>query len=342
VLNVFSSEIIKVYKILDAAAKSQVPIDLQDVFFRYTLDSFGRVGFRYAINSCENRAPFADAFDRMQRLITFRFYNPLWKITELLPSVRKQKKADLKTMNNLITAMLQERKAESEQERSKHSDLLTLFLNAKSETGESYSDEELIDHVKNFMIAGRDTTATALSWIVYNLCKHPVVLEKLMEEIQITTSESNELTYDVIKGMKYANAVFAESLRLYPSVPKNIKTCLNEIKLPSGVVIPAGAVAAHSAYAMGRCKTIWGETAEEFIPERWIDAAYTQFEYPVFNGGPRLCLGKTFAETQGVFALVSILKRYKIELTEPQKVNYTENILLVMRHGLKCQISVRE
>ncbi len=91
-----------------------------------------------------------------------------------------------------------------------------------------------------FNLRGRDTTAQALSWTIYNLCKSPENLQKLQQEIKETLGDAIEPTYSQVKTMKYANAVFQEALRLHPSVPKNIKTCLQDDVLPSGTQIKAG------------------------------------------------------------------------------------------------------
>jgi cytochrome P450 len=78
-------------------------------------------------------------------------------------------------------------------------------------------------------------------------------------------------TYDQIKSMKYANAVFHETLRLYPSVPAEIKTANCDDVLPDGTFIPRGSIITWNNYAMGRTVEIWGEDARMYKPERWLD-----------------------------------------------------------------------
>lgn len=197
----------------------------------------------------------------------------------------------------------------------------------------------VLDH----LCLGRDTTAQALSWTVFYLITNAGAMEKLLGEIDATLGDAENPTYDQIKGMKYANAVFHEALRLAPSVPKNLKLCLSDDVLPDGTHIPKGANILFSTWCMARDKSIWGSDAETFKPERWIDAKIpNQFEYLVFNAGPRVCLGKTFAELEGVFALVSIFRNYQVTLSDPKSIIYGNSLTLPMKNGLKCFISVRK
>ena len=317
--------------------------DLQDLFFRFTLDSFAYIGFGAHIRSMQNgKVPFADAFDRLQNMVDFRFFNPIWRITELFPSIYSQKQDDLKTIFNFGQRMVLERRQEALGEK-KGSDLLSLFLNATNQHGKPYNDRELTEHVLNFIIAGRDTTAQALSWTFYYLALNPSKLDILVKEIDETLGEAEKPTYDQIKNMKYANAVFHEALRLSPSVPKNMKVALQDDVLPDGTPIPAGAGFVYSTYCMARWKKLWGEDAAQFNPERWLDGRVpSQFEYAVFNAGPRICLGKTFAELEGVFVLVSMLRLFKISVLEPEKVQYGNSLTLPMKSGLKCKVSLRQ
>jgi cytochrome P450 len=174
------------------------------------------------------RVPFADAFDRLQSKMDFRFVNPLWRLSEFLTSSDK----DLKLIQAFGQIIVQQRRLEKNKESK--SDLLSLFMHLKKEDGSEFSEKELCDHVINFIIAGRDTTAQALSWTVYFLNQNPDAMKKLYMEIDETFAKDEMPSYEKIRGMKYANAVFHESLRLAPSVPKAGKCCLVDDALPDG------------------------------------------------------------------------------------------------------------
>ncbi|KAG0342969.1 hypothetical protein BG000_010862 [Podila horticola] len=155
-------------------------------------------------------------------------------------------------------------------------------------------------------IAGRDTTAQGLTWQFYSLMANPRVMRNLVQEIDHVLQGSTEnLTYEVLQnGLPYAKAVFHETLRLHPPVPKNVKQAVADDMLPDGTRVYAGDFIGYSNWCMGRNKKVWGEDAEQFVPERWLVpdpencASFGKFKpesqhkFVSFNAGPRLCLGQ--------------------------------------------------
>lgn len=120
----------------------------------------------------------------------------------------------------------------------------------------------------NFLVAGRDTTAQGLTWQFYSLMANPRVMRNLVQEIDHVLQGSTEnMTYEVLQnGMPYAKAVFHETLRLHPPVPKNIKQAVADDVLPDGTRVYAGDFIGFSNWCMGRNKKVWGEDAEQFVP----------------------------------------------------------------------------
>jgi cytochrome P450 len=143
--------------------------------------------------------------------------------------------------------------------------------------------------------------------------------------------------------MKYANAIFNETLRLHPSVPKNTKQCVKDEILPDGTPVPKGASVIWFAYGMARDPRIWGPDALEYKPERWInpDKVRSQYQNPMFHAGPRICLGKSLAELEGVFVLVSLFSKYRITVVPGQDITYGNSLTLPMRDGIKCTVERR-
>ncbi|KAJ3320035.1 hypothetical protein HDU76_000402 [Blyttiomyces sp. JEL0837] len=150
-------------------------------------------------------------------------------------------------------------------------------------------------------------------------------------------------TYDQLKKMDYANAVFHESLRLFPSVPREMKQANANDILPDGTQIPKGSLIVWHPYSMGRLESIWGPDAKQFKPERWLkmEKQVSPYDYPVFNAGPRVCLGKSMAELEGVFVLVGLLRGFEITVLEGQNVTYGMSLTLPMRNGLKVLVKAR-
>ena len=331
-------------KKLNEYAESGQIVDLQALFFKFTLDGFAKIGFNVDLNCMqqEESVPFAAAFDRCQGAIEYRFLSPLWRIVELCTPYGFRIKRDMALTRDFCNTLVKARV--TSQEKSATSDLLTMFMKLKSADGSPlYTEEELASLVLNFIVAGRDTTAQALSWTMYYLSKNPRVKQKLVEEIQSVLSDSDRPDYEQIKQLAYAKAVFMETLRLSPSVPKQLKTAVADDILPNGTHIPKGACLVYTAYALGRSKEIWGDDALEFKPERWLDVQKqpSQFQYLVFNAGPRVCLGKSLAEMEGVFILVSFLKKFDYDVVRPEMVHYANSLTLPMRDGLAVKIKKR-
>lgn len=159
------------------------------------------------------------------------------------------------------------------------------------------------------------------------------------------TTNTNTLESLLPSSLPYTNAVFYESLRLYPPVPIEIKETSQRATLPDGTVLPSGAIVMYIPWAMNRCIKLWGKTAHDFLPDRWLSSPpspsasssddshhhhhqkkktkkekifstnnKSAYEFPVFNAGPRTCLGKKFAEALAIAVLVTLVPKYHFTL----------------------------
>lgn len=157
----------------------------------------------------------------------------------------------------------------------------------------------------NILLAGRDTTASLLSNVWFELSNRPDVWSRLRREVDPLHGETP--TFQNLKDMKYARALLNESLRLYPVVPENDRQAEVDTVLPLGggadgkspVFVAKGQLVHWSLYTMHRRKDLYGEDAESFVPERWLDEGGRKglrvgWEYLPFNGGPRICIGRRF------------------------------------------------
>lgn len=190
--------------------------------------------------------------------------------------------------------------------------------------------ETVADAAVNFLSAGRDTTAQSLTWTVYSLLRHPAWKTALLNSIQDSFPSSARgsplpLSYDVLSGqhaLPYAQAIFAEALRLNPAVPFELKESTAATVLPDGTNLPSGAVVIWIPYGLARSPEIWGSDAAIFNPKRWLErqvdgtlhiVTRTAFENPVFNAGPRMCIGKRMAEVLALHVLVQLLWKWDFE-----------------------------
>ncbi|KAL2812640.1 cytochrome P450 [Aspergillus granulosus] len=200
---------------------------------------------------------------------------------------------------------------------------------------------ELRSQLLNILLAGRDTTASLLSWSFLMLARHPAVFHKLRTAILADfgpySDNYENITFASLKACRYLQYFLNEVLRLFPSVPINRRIAIRDTTLPHGggpdgkspVYLRAGQTVMYSVFVMHREKSLFGEDAEFFNPDRWVDRK-SGWEYLPFNGGPRVCLGQQFALTEAGFVLVRFLQRFDaIEDMLPEKeIRYAANLIV--------------
>nr|GMD88175.1 cytochrome P450 94C1-like [Ipomoea batatas] len=196
-------------------------------------------------------------------------------------------------------------------------------LLAMPEFAASISDEiYLRDIVISFLLAGRDTVAAALTSFFWLAANHPEVPDAILAEADsVLGPNKNPTKCDHLGDLHYLQAAVYESMRLFPPIQFDSKFCLEDDVLPDGTVVKKGTRVTYHPYAMGRMEEIWGEDCLEFKPERWLNNGVffqeNPFKYPVFQGGLRVCLGKEMAVLEVRTVVLSLLRRFRIELAQP-------------------------
>jgi len=222
------------------------------------------------------------------------------------------------------------------------------------------SDEELRDIIVNFLVAGRDTTACALCWFFYEMARHPDVESKVIEEVDRLMghpgsahspdtsadgedpSAAGERMFDLAAEMEYTEAALLETLRLHPSVAGDVKSCVEADVLPDGTRVPVGALVSYAPYTFGHSQWIWPD-AEKFDCGRWLtNPKPSQYKFPSFNAGPRLCLGKSLALQEAKTLIAMILNRFTLTLKPDREVRYKVSVTLQLDGGLFMQPRLRE
>ncbi|KAL8533788.1 hypothetical protein ACS0TY_009979 [Phlomoides rotata] len=370
---VFREYSLKLSAILSQACYNNDQVDMQELLMRMTLDSICKVGFGVEIGTLAPNLPdnkFAKAFDSANITVTLRFIDPLWKLKKMLnvgsEGVLDQ---DIKTIDDFTYSVIRRRKAEMEEnkdEKMKH-DILSRFIELSKDPDNNMSDKSLRDVVLNFVIAGRDTTATTLTWAIYMVLCHEEVAEKLYEELRKFEEEEEEggvrldedeesfdqrvqqfgglLSYDSLGKLYYLHAVITETLRLYPAVPQDPKGVLEDDVLPCGTKVKGGGMVTYVPYSMGRMEYNWGADAASFKPERWLKDGVFQsaspFKFTAFQAGPRICLGKDSAYLQMKMALAILCRFYRFKLVPGFLVKYRMMTILSMENGLKLTVAKR-
>ncbi|MBP5971936.1 cytochrome P450 [Brasilonema sp. CT11] len=212
-------------------------------------------------------------------------------------------------VNQMLYAEIRERR---EQPDSSRTDVLSLLMAAKDEANQPMTDEELRDELMTLLVAGHETTATALTWALYWIHKLPGVREKLLEELDTLGDRPDPST---IFKLPYLNAVCCETLRIYPvamlTFPRVVRTPVSL----SGQELEPGTVVMGSIYLTHQREDLYPQP-KQFNPERFLERQFSAYEYLPFGGGVRRCIGMAFAQFEMKVVLATILSRWELALVD--------------------------
>jgi cytochrome P450 len=317
--------------------------DMQDLLFDMTMDSSTDFLLGYSTNLLNKASPEAQQFVR-----DFEYAgresakkSRLGPILYHLPH-RKLRKA-VQGLREYVRFYLKRATAEKEAKGGKVKDRSYVFLDEllKAEPPEDYT----VDQILSILIAGRDTTATAMSSVFYFLARNPNAVEKLRAEIASVGEEVP--TWEQLKHMKYLNNVIKEALRLFSPVATNSRAANKETVLPRGggedgsqpILVPKGTPVRWTSHGLHRNKDVFGPDADEFRPERWDSDLRVSWEYIPFSGGPRICLGQQFALTQIAYTLFRFFRTFRaIESRDSGPYLLRTNLTISFPYG--CLVSV--
>lgn len=191
------------------------------------------------------------------------------------------------------------------------------------------------DQIVAVLLAGRDTTASTLSFAVYELARNPDMVAKLRAEILQTVGRDRTPSYEHLKNMPYLKAVLNETLRIYPVVPFNVRFALADTTLPHGggpdgsepLPVLRNDPVGYSTLAMQRRRDLYPPVSDDFPdplvfwPERWAHWHPKPHYYIPFNAGPRICVGQQFALTEMSYVLCRLFQKYERVVSHMHEVD---------------------
>lgn len=255
-----------------------------------------------------------------QRLIKLQYDSllatliPLWVPT---PAHRRLTRG-LCAMESMIHRFIEERRASSH----RNEDVLSLLLAATDMDGRQLRDEEIRDELMTFLLAGHETTASALTWTWFLLSQCRSVWERFTCELNEVLGDRLPTAADVPR-LRYTKMVWNESLRLYPPAwSLHTRLARTQDHLPSGAILPSGAWVFISPWSLHR-NAQWFPDPNRFDPERFSEEANRTrppFSYIPFGAGGRRCLGESFAELEGLLILATIASNVRLRLVDDQVI----------------------
>lgn len=251
---------------------------------------------------------------------------------------RQQYKQDLHAMKAMVSRIV----AKCRQEKESSASLIQMLIHSvDEETNQQMTEQQVFDEVMTIVIAGYETTATALTWLYIALERHPAVREKLRTEIAQVLG-TRQPSFEDVPRLTYTLQVFLEVMRMYTVVPF-LPRALNKADQLGNYHLPANALLLVFYHGVHHNPRVW-ENPEVFDPERFIfkHLRYQHsFGYVPFSGGPRKCAGDDLALLEGPLAIAMMLQKYNFQLLPNQTFAARLGSTMQPGNGVKATFSLR-
>lgn len=323
---------------LAEAARGRTALDLGPVLSHLTLDIIARAMFSTDVEGAAAEVSRHIATLNENALHMLR-HPWLFLVPRRFPTpFNFRQHQALQSLNRIVLGILQARRREPD----RHDDLLALLLSAGAEeTGRGMSDQQLRDEVMTIFVAGHETTANAMCWLIHLVAHHPEVEEKMLAEIDSEWTDGG-LTPARVGRLTYVRQVVEESLRVYPTIWSVGRRC-SEPDEVGGFRIPEGMNMVVPIFHFHWSERYWPEP-QRFDPERFAPArrpGADQMTYFPFGAGPRSCIGHHFA-MQELLIITAIFHRHFTFRLEPGfRVEPDPLVTLRPKHGMRMRVHPR-
>ncbi|ETI21441.1 hypothetical protein G647_07788 [Cladophialophora carrionii CBS 160.54] len=338
---------------LDEFADNNKVCDLGDWLHFFAFDVLGEVAFSKKfgfleagvdvdnnIKTIDNSQWYNGIIGQVPWLDHIFRRNPLWNLIPFLS-----------TKNALVTrtalGQLEKRQKPANGEKVEYKDLLNSLIIAQQEHPEALSRGDVFAIAHGAIFAGSDSTASTMQSFFWYVLANKRVYEKLVEEI-MSANLSEMVQYNESQNLPYFQACLKEAMRIAPAVGLNITR-----KVPpggaeiDGVKLPAGTAVAVNGWVLHRHKGIFGEDADVFRPERWLEGDKEKIKLMErcmfqFGGGSHVCIGRHLALLEMNKIIPEIIRRYDIQLVNPGKKLEHHSSFFVVQWGLLTYMRLRE
>jgi len=306
-------------------------LDVDKEMMQLTLMIVGRTLFDADASTTANQVK--KAVDVVQKASNTANLLPGWVPTPL--RIRSRRANAM--LDRIVYGFINQRRATGED----RGDLLSMLLLSEDEDGERMTDEQVRDEAVTLFLAGHETTANALNWTFWLLAQNPEAEARLHQELD-TVLQGNRPTLPDLKRLPYTDMVIKESMRLMPPV-WSIGRVNREATEIMGYSFPEWSGIQICIYLAHRHPEIW-ERPNDFLPERWADPSIDEipkYAYLPFGGGPRVCIGNSFATMEANLLLATMAQRYRMRLIDGVDIVPQPFITMFPRDGLPMRLERR-
>uniref|UniRef100_A0A8I4A196 Cytochrome P450 family 4 subfamily X member 1 n=1 Tax=Callithrix jacchus TaxID=9483 RepID=A0A8I4A196_CALJA len=289
--------------------------------------------------------PYEKAIFEVSRIVFQRLYSFLHHsdiIFKLSPQGHRFQKLN-QVLYQYTDTIIQDRKKslqtgvkQDNTQKRKYQDFLDIVLSAKDENGSSFSDTDVHSEVSTFLLAGHDSVAASISWVLYCLAQNPEHQERCREEVRGILGDGSSITWEHLSQMPYTTMCIKECLRLYPPAP-NISRLLDKpITFPDGRSLPAGITLFINIWALHHNPYFW-EDPEVFNPLRFSrenSEKIHPYAFIPFSAGSRNCIGQHFAIIECKVAVALTLLRFELASDHSRPPQLVRRVVLKSNNGV--------
>jgi len=316
-----------------AAWRGKQTVDVDAEMMRATLDIVAKSLFSADMQH-EDMGKIGDAMTVLQHFSGDQ-------MTSLLPSwlplpARFREERAIRDLDDVVYRLIRQHRDQP----SDNGDLLTMLLDARDDEGVGMTDKQIRDEVVTLFLAGHETTANTLNWTWVLLAQHPAIEAKLHAELDQVLGGHNP-QFEDLRSLPYTEQVIKEAMRIYPPVYSYGREAIEDVQI-GGYDIAKGSVVTLINWITQRDER-WFPNPDVFVPERWtpeFEKALPKGAYTPFGGGPRICIGQSFAMMEAVILLAGMAQNYRLRLIgeapEPEAL-----LTLRPKGGLKMHLEAR-
>ena len=325
--------------------------DIQRFFSNLTFDTTNSIAFSRGTNALQGNEKDVEcqkAFEGVMIRIFERFLTPWWKINEMfqLSESERDYRRCMDIVEDVFTTVIDDflnKDGTLNEERIRDGTMSSIFVEHLQdiEDGTAVTKvsmrQRLRDLIVTVLTGARDTTSSSLTSIIFILCQKENAhwMEKLREEaLEVFGGEPNRpLTFDDVDGCTpITDAVFMETVRLLPSLMISERVATEDVTFPTGFEVKEGQTVNWSLQAVNRNPNAWGEDADQFRPERWMEGKkYDDGSFTSFGFGPRTCPGQSMARVQIKMTIVTLFAHFRFELYK----NHVPKAILLPFYGFE-------